>query len=155
MSDREELSNCEHFTVDGVRLYSLRQVNDLPTPTKEGIYRHLLPTTLLETYGIDPDSLCDAHGNQLVTFTCPEGSRRVEVDVRPEIGFPDPLLYLELADTPLNQIEVTLFMVNDPASERFETESRHAITCLTEKWKRPPWAVKAMLEHLAGELEYR
>ncbi len=112
----------EQFVVDGVRLYSLRQINDLPEPIKEGIYRHLLPTRLLEEYGIDPATLCDAQGNRLVTFTCPAGSGVVEVDIRPEVHFPDPLLYLELADTRLNQIEVMLFVVNDPNSERFETD---------------------------------
>jgi hypothetical protein len=110
------------FAVDGARLHSLRQVNSLPDRVRESIYRHLLPAQLMEAYGIDPETLCDTRGNRLVTFTCPEGSSAVEVDVRPEAGFRDPLLYLELADTPLNQIEVLLFMVNDPASERFETD---------------------------------
>jgi hypothetical protein len=32
------------------------------------------------------------------------------------------LLYLELTDTRLNQIEVLLFIVNDPSSERFDTD---------------------------------
>ncbi len=112
----------EQFVVDGVRLYSLHQINDLPEPIKEGIYRHLLPTRVLEDYGIDPTTLCDAQGNRLVTFNCPPGSGVVEVDVRPQINFPDPLLYLELADTRLNQIEIMLFVVNDPTSERFETD---------------------------------
>ena len=112
----------ERFKVDGVQLYSLHQVNGLPELTKERIYRHLLPESVLEEYDIDPESLCDAQGNRLVTFTCPEGSRVVEIDIRPEAGFPDPLLYLELCDTRLNQIEVMLFMVNDPTAERFETD---------------------------------
>jgi hypothetical protein len=105
-----------------VRLYSLHQINGLPDFTREGIYRNLLPSQILDQYGIDSETLCDAQGNRLVTFSCPEGSRLVEIDVRPETGFPDPLLYLELADTRLNQIEVMLFVVNDPASERFETD---------------------------------
>ena len=112
----------EPFEVDGVRLYSLSQVNELPEGIKEGIYRSLLSPSLLSRYGIDPETLCDAHGNRLVTFTCPAGTCLVEVDVRPEAGFPDPLLYLELADTRLNQIEVMLFIVNDPAGERFATD---------------------------------
>lgn len=112
----------ERFVVDGVRLYSLRQTNELPTPVKEGIYRHLLPIQILEEYGIDPETLCDAQGNRLVTLTCPSGSRLVEIDLRPKAGFPDPLLYLELADTRLNQIEVLIFIVNDPNAERFETD---------------------------------
>jgi hypothetical protein len=110
------------FVVGGIRLYSLHQVNSLADDDKEQIYRHLLLPSLLVAHGIDPETLCDAQGNKLVTFTCLEGSHMAEVDIRPAPGFPDPLLYLELADTPLNQIEVILFMVNDPQAERFETD---------------------------------
>jgi len=122
MTEEQAQCNLEPFVVDGIRLYSLHQVNSLPCPERESIYRHLLLPPLLVAYGIDLDTLCDAQGNRLVTFTCPKGSHMVEVDVRPEAGFPDPLLYLELNDTPLNQIEVALFMVNDPLAERFETD---------------------------------
>lgn len=122
MSMEEGQPQLERFVVDGVKLFSLRQVNELPTPVKEGIYRHLVPHGVLEQYGIDPDTLGDAQGNRLVQFNCPAGSGVVEVDVRPEAGFPDPLLYLELSDTRLNQIEVMLFIVNDPTAERFQTD---------------------------------
>ena len=122
MSGSEGSSPCERFIVDGERLYSLRQINELPTVTKEGIYRRLLPSQLLQELGIDPETLCDAQGNRLVSLNCPEGSPLVEIDVRPEAGFPDPLLYLEMSDTRLNQIEVLLFAVNDPDAERFETD---------------------------------
>ncbi len=122
MTLSEDLSHGKRFVVDGVRLHSLRQINELPTALKEKLYRKLLPARVLEDYAIDPETLCDAHGNRLVTFTCPEGSGLVEIDVRPEAGFSDPLLYLELSDTRLNQIEVMLFVVNDPNSERFQTD---------------------------------
>jgi hypothetical protein len=122
MSANQDTANSERFTVDGTRLYSLRQINELPIPVKEEIYRHLLPSQLLEEFGIDLQTLSDAQGNRLVTFTCPQGSGIVEIDVRSEVGFPDPLLYVELGDTRLNQIEVMLFVVNDPAGERFETD---------------------------------
>jgi hypothetical protein len=112
----------ERFVVDGVRLYSLHQINALPDDLKEEVYRRLLPLHALGEWGIDPQTLCDERGNRLVTFTCPRGSRVVEVDVRPQVGFPDPLLYLELIDNRLNQIEVMLFVVNDPHAERFETD---------------------------------
>ncbi len=110
------------LVIDGVKLYSLHQINELPVGVKEGIYRRLLPNRLLEAYGIDSDTLSDARGHRLVTINCPEGSHVVEIDVRPEAGFPDPLLYVELSDTRLNQIEVMLFTVNDPQSERFTTD---------------------------------
>lgn len=122
MSDVARGLGLERFQVDGVRLYSVRQINALPEPEKERIYRHLLPTGILVSYGIDPETLCDSEGVRLVTITCREGSRVVEIDVRPQAGFVDPLLYLELADTRLNQIEVMLWLVNDPSAERFETD---------------------------------
>lgn len=110
------------YRVDGCKLRSLAALNELPTRDKEALYARLLPEALLRPYGIDPASLCDAAGNRLVSFTCPSGVGAVEIDVRPELGFPDPLFYLELADTRLGQIEVVLFMINDPAGERFETD---------------------------------
>lgn len=122
MSASQDPANSRRFAVDGMHLYSLRQINELPTPTKVEIYCHLLPKQLLEEFGIDSNTLCDARGNRLVTFTCPQGTGVVEIDIRSEPGFPDPLLYVELSDTRLNQIEVLLFAVNDPASERFETD---------------------------------
>ncbi|MFN2225120.1 MAG: hypothetical protein ACK2UY_02415 [Anaerolineae bacterium] len=112
----------DRFKYEGQRLYSLHQINSLPTVIKEGLYRQLLPGQLLKAWDIDPESLRGPEGNCLVTFTCPDGSRMVEIDVRPEPGFRDPLLYLELRDTQLNQIEVLLFVVNDPRAERFETD---------------------------------
>ena len=122
MSAGEPAPPPERYVVDGVRLYSLNQINSLPAAIKEGIYRDLLPGPVLVEYGIDPDTLRDAGGNRLVTFNCPDGSHVVEIDVRPEPGFPDPLLYLEMSDTRLNQIEVMLLAVNDPSAERFETD---------------------------------
>jgi hypothetical protein len=122
MTSSEEIASPERFVVDDIRLYSLRQINELPTPVKERIYRHLVPSPLLEAYGIDAGTLCDEEGNRLATFTSPSGSSTVEVDVRSKVGCPDPLLYVELGDTRLNQIEVLLFVVNDPNSERFETD---------------------------------
>lgn len=122
MSARATLSVHDRFEVDGVRMHSLEQVNEQPEHIKEGIYRQLVPDELLIKYGIDPETLCDGQGNRLVTYTCLEGSRFVEVDIRPEVGFEDPLLYLELSDTRLNQIEVLLFVVNDPTAERFATD---------------------------------
>jgi hypothetical protein len=122
MRAQQEKVSPERFVVNGTRLYSLRQINELPTPEREKIYRHLLPHRLLESFGINPQTLSDAQGNRLVTFSCPRGASVVEVDVRSEVDFPDPLLYVELGDTRLNQIEVILFVVNDPSSERFETD---------------------------------
>jgi hypothetical protein len=94
----------------------------LPQPVKESIYRFLVPDEVLKAHAIDPRTLSDAQGNCLVTFNCPKGSGVLEIDIRPSAGFVDPVLYLELVDTRLNQIEVMLLVINDPNSERFETD---------------------------------
>jgi hypothetical protein len=122
MTAPQILTENGHLTVDGVRLYSLHQINQLPVEQKEEVYRLLLPVELLRDFRIDPVTLCDPDGNRLVTFTCPEESHVVEIDVRPKPDFLDPLLYVELRDTRLSQIEVLLFVVNDPQAPRFETD---------------------------------
>jgi hypothetical protein len=110
------------FEVDGERLYSIRQINALAEPVKHSIYRLLVPQQILEKYGIDRETLCDAAGHQLVRIDCHEGSSVVEIEGYPWRGFADPVFYLELADTRLNQIEVLLFVINDPESERYATD---------------------------------
>jgi hypothetical protein len=110
------------YVVNESKLFSIRQINDLPEPVKEAIYRFLVPDEVLREHGIDQSSLADVEGNRLVSFNCPKGSGVLEVDIRPAVDFPDPLLYLELVDTRLNQIEVLLLVINDPKSERFETD---------------------------------
>ncbi len=110
------------FVVDGVALSSIHEINSLPDSEKEAIYRELIPTELLERFHIDPRTLTDRHGNRLVSFKATPGTGSVEVEVLPEPGTVDPLLYLHLADTPNNQLEVLLFIVNDPTSPRFDVD---------------------------------
>jgi hypothetical protein len=122
MTDDGYTMESGRYVVDGAKLFSIRQINDLPEPAKIGIYRFLVPDELLQARSIDPVTLSDAQGNRLVTFNCPQGCAVVEIDIRPSAGFIDPLLYLELVDTRLNQIEVMLLVINDPDSERFDTD---------------------------------
>lgn len=122
MAEEGYTTESGRYVVDGSKLFSIHQINDLPDPVKESIYRFLVPDEVLKARGINPNTLSDVQGNRLVTFNCPKGFAVVEIDIRPSVGFVDPLLYLELTDTRLNQIEVLLLVVNDPDSERFETD---------------------------------
>ncbi|MFC2029890.1 hypothetical protein ACFLWA_04075 [Chloroflexota bacterium] len=94
-------------------------LNRLSDAFKERIYRQLLPLEALRRFGIDRETLKDVQGKRLVEFTFPEGSSIFKLDIRPEAGFRDPLIRVELVDNCLNQIELLLLMVNDPVSERF------------------------------------
>jgi hypothetical protein len=84
------------------------------------VYRHLVPLEILLRFGIDPQTLTDAEGRTL--FECQPGPSSVEMSLHHSGDAQDPVLYVQLADTPNNQIEVVLFTVNDPYSERFNVD---------------------------------
>jgi hypothetical protein len=103
-----------------LHLFSITQINALPHEQMAQVYHRLVPLEVLTRFGIDPDTLADADGHPL--FECKPGDTSVELSLHHVWGAEDPLLYLQLADTPNNQIEVTLAIVNDPYSERFDTD---------------------------------
>jgi len=104
----------------GLDLYTIGQVNGLPRERRELAYRSLVPLDITLRFGIDANTLCDDGGSSL--FLISAGPSSVELSLKHSVSAQDPLLYLQLADTGSNQIEVVLFVVNDPAGERFETD---------------------------------
>ncbi|MGD1996143.1 MAG: hypothetical protein PVH62_05145 [Anaerolineae bacterium] len=115
------MSQFEPLVVDGQRLVSIRQINKLPPSHKATIYRLLIPAEALQRFGI-PRSLTDEDGRSLLRCICGSGTGSVALALRHRYDARDPVLYLEMADTPNNQLEVLLFVVNDPDSERFEVD---------------------------------
>jgi hypothetical protein len=115
------MKRLEPLAFDGQRLVSIRQINNLPYPQREGIYRMLIPPEALMRFGL-PLSMVDAEGGNLLSYTCEPGTSSVTIALRHRVGARDPVLYLEMADTLTNQLEVLLFVVNDPASERFDVD---------------------------------
>lgn len=101
-------------------LFSIRQINKLPHEQMLQVYRHLVPFDILLHFDIDPQTLTDEAGRPL--FECQPGLSSVELSLRHVWNAEDPVLYVQLADTPNNQIEVVLFVVNDPYSERFDID---------------------------------
>ena len=101
-------------------LFSISQVNKLPSEQMSQVYRRLVPLEILHRFGITPQTLTDNEGRTL--YKCKPGISSVEISLRHVWDAQDPALYLQLADTPNNQIEVVLFIVNDPYSERFNTD---------------------------------
>jgi len=103
-----------------LNLYTIGQVNKLPPEQVQQIYRHLVPLDILMRFGIDPETVADAQGREL--FECRPGISSVELSLRHVWDAQDPVLYVQLADTPNNQIEVTLFVLNNPYSERYDID---------------------------------
>ncbi|MDY7042237.1 MAG: hypothetical protein SVX38_15380 [Chloroflexota bacterium] len=103
-------------------IYSIRQINGLFEEQKRAFCSDLIPPGLLARYGISPVTFADAEGNLLVELTCEAGTRYFEIEIWPAPQARDPLIYLQLADTASAQLEVLLFVINDPQGERFDVD---------------------------------
>lgn len=93
-------------------------INKLSEQEKREIYTRYIPHELLDKFKItDP-----AHDHELLQFQFAEGSSDVEMKLYHQAGFPDPILYAHLADNINGQIHVLLYILNDPASPRFDVD---------------------------------
>lgn len=100
---------------------SIRGINALPPEEKYAVYRMLVPDWLLVKYGIDPEALTFERLS-VVKIRAPEGSRALEIEIRRQAHDPDPMFYLNMADTFNNQLLVLLVVINDPDAPRFNTD---------------------------------
>jgi hypothetical protein len=100
---------------------SIAGVNRLPAAEKQALYGSLIPRELLDRFSIGSD-LKDAGGDDLAEFRCEAGATDVVVVLRHSAAASDPLLYAHVTDTVSGQIHVLLFIVNDPASPRFDVD---------------------------------
>jgi len=113
--------DTQPLVTDGQRLVSIHQINNLPEAQKEGIYRSLVPPEALFRFDIPP-TLTDSRGRPLIECTCKADTSSVVLMLWHNRDAQDPVLQLEMADTSTNQLEVLLFIVNDPSSERFDID---------------------------------
>lgn len=100
---------------------SIAGINKLPEGDKRAIYARIIPEALIELFKFSPD-FRDQSGNDLLTFNYPPGSSSVEMSLKHLYDFPDPIQYGHLADTVNGQIHVLLYILNDPASPRFDVD---------------------------------
>ncbi len=100
---------------------SISAINRLPLPEKRRLYARFIPSELLRRFEI-PVDFQDPDGRDLLTLRARAGAADVHVDLRHEFGARDPLLYAHLMDTVNGQIHVLLYVVNDPASPRFDVD---------------------------------
>ncbi len=101
--------------------YSIRNINDLPDIEKRQVYARLIPVELLQRLNISPD-FKDNQGRDLLLLNCPRGSSTAEMSLYHQTGFPDPVLYGQIADTLHNRVHVLLYSLNDPSSPRFDID---------------------------------
>lgn len=93
-------------------------INKLPEREKRAIYARYIPRELIQKFDL-PDL---AQEKELLQFRFAEGSSDVEMRLFHRPDFPDPVLYAHLTDTLNGQIHVLLYILNDPASPRFDVD---------------------------------
>lgn len=108
---------------DGFPLFSLADINRLPREEKEQIYAGLLPEELFSRFSIERPTFLGPDRRRKVNFICPEGLGLVRIDVRLSPEDRDRLFFAEFADTQFGQIELSLCLINDPASPRFDIDT--------------------------------
>ena len=100
--------------------FTLKQINDLPENIRKRVYRNLIPAHLLTRYGIDPITWLGADKEPLVFIKAV--NEKVFLSARTSASEDDEFFALELADNMLNGIDLNLLLLNDPASQRFNTD---------------------------------
>ena len=106
----------------GLPLFSLREINKLPRREKEKIYSVVVPRLLFEKFAIDPETFCNPEGYQNIRFICPEGLGLLRIEVRRDPRDRDYVFFVEVADTPYRQIELSFCIVNDVSSPRYDID---------------------------------
>jgi hypothetical protein len=93
-------------------------INKLSEQEKREIYARYIPHEVLEKFRIANVT----QNRELLQFQFADGSSDVEMKLYHQVGFPDPILYAHLADNINGQIHVLLYILNDPASPRFDVD---------------------------------
>lgn len=93
-------------------------INQLPEAEKRAIYARYIPRELTEKFHLPTLT----EHKDLLQFRFAEGSSDVEMRLYHQPGFQDPVLYAHLTDTLNGQIHVLLYILNDPASPRFDVD---------------------------------
>ena len=107
---------------DGLPLFSLREINNLPVARKEAIYAALVPVPLFPRYGIDPLTFQGPDGRRKIAFICPRGLGLLRIEVRLCPDDRDCVFFVEIADTPYRQIELSFCLINDPDAPRYDID---------------------------------
>ncbi len=96
-------------------------INRLPVNEKREIYSRIIPHDLVDLFNLSND-FYDEQGNDLLSFKFDPGSPSVEIALKHQVDFPDPIQYGHLTDTLNGQIHVLLYILNDPRSPRFDVD---------------------------------
>lgn len=98
--------------------FTIGGINKLSDDEKRAIYARYIPKELVQRFHLSDL----AQDRDRLQFRFASGASDVEMRLYHEPGFPDPILYAHLTDTMNGQIHVLLYILNDPASPRFDVD---------------------------------
>lgn len=110
--------NIPLCSAEGQQLSALTHINALDTIEKEAIYRGLIPLRLLQLLGIPPEG--DNTGR--VKIIAPQGMSLARIEVRDNPADRRTVFFLDIAETHYSQMELSLCIINDPFSPRFDVD---------------------------------
>lgn len=96
-------------------------INQLPVDEKREIYARMIPKALIDRFQL-PSDFYDEQGKDLLSFKFASQSPSVEMILRHQVEFPDPVQYGHLTDTMNGQIYILLYVLNDPDSPRYDID---------------------------------
>lgn len=101
---------------------SIHALVNLPEPSRQRLYRVLIPPALLAMFHASPISWKNLEGEVVVQVAEKNEPGLINMTLRLSSVPDDPIFCIELADNSLNGIDLNLLQLNDPASPRFCTD---------------------------------
>ncbi|MEA3466104.1 MAG: hypothetical protein U9R29_08905 [Thermodesulfobacteriota bacterium] len=105
----------------GLPLFSILDINALPQREKETIYATIIPQMVFWHYGFDRKTFYHDRKSK-IKFICPQGLGLLRIEVKRDLDDQDCLFFVEVADTPYRQIELSFCLINDPDAPRFDID---------------------------------
>lgn len=102
-----------------VEIGSIRELNGLPAPLRDGLYGRLVPPELFERLRVDPSTGTGASGDRLLQITAPADQSWARVELRASREDRDPLLLVDVAMSPFAVPELSFVQITDPAGPRY------------------------------------
>ncbi len=101
----------------------ISKINMLSPAEKEGIYRLLIPPSLLRRFRIHPLLFCDDEGRRLVRFSCPKHDNTAIVEMKRATEDRDPVFSIQISDSQDHtQLNWDFIITNNPDSPRFSID---------------------------------
>lgn len=138
--------NCRLTTSSGRMIASLEEINALPPAEKNAIYGQLLPERLCGMIGFDKHDVQHAVAEQLVSIIASPKLSLVRIKARMHPENAEPLFFLEMSDTPFQQIELGFCIIRDPTAPRFnvDVDPRGIANVFASKGRNIPEELRAM-----------